>query len=101
MLRMVVGVSAVIHGLNSIRSAAWITGIAETASGALLVVGLLTPVAGMVVAAGAAVVVFSDAGWTNVSLVVLATAVVLLGPGAISVDSRLFGRKRIIIPKRR
>ena len=71
------------------------------ASGALLVIGLLTPVAGMVVAAGAAAVALADAGWTNVSLVVLAAAVVLLGPGAISVDSRLFGRKTIIIPRRR
>jgi uncharacterized membrane protein YphA (DoxX/SURF4 family) len=101
MLRMVVGLSAIIHGLNSIGSAASIIGIAEMASGALLVIGLLTPVAGMVVAAGAAAVALADAGWTNVSLVVLAAAVVLLGPGAISVDSRLFGRKTIIIPRRR
>jgi uncharacterized membrane protein YphA (DoxX/SURF4 family) len=101
MLRMVVGASAVIHGWNSIRSAAWITGSAEMASGALLVVGLLTPMAGLVVAAGAAAIAFSDARWTNVSLVFLATAVVLLGPGAFSVDSNLFGRKKIVIPRRR
>jgi hypothetical protein len=31
-------------------------------------------------------------------LMVLATAIALLGPGAFSIDSRLFGRREILIP---
>ena len=34
-------------------------------------------------------------------VVVIAVAVVCLGPGAFSVDARLFGRREIIIPKNR
>ncbi len=34
-------------------------------------------------------------------VVVIAVAVVCLGPGAFSVDARLFGRREIIIPKHR
>ena len=29
----------------------------------------------------------------------VATSIILLGPGAISVDARLFGRREIVIPK--
>jgi uncharacterized membrane protein YphA (DoxX/SURF4 family) len=110
MLRAAVGISAVIHGINCIRAAAWLAGIAEFAAGILLIIGLLTPLAGFVVAIGAAAVAFSpsasspnliEARWMNISLVVIATAIVLVGPGAISIDSLLFGRRRIVIPTRR
>jgi putative oxidoreductase len=111
MLRVAVGISAVIHGINCIRASAWITGIAELAAGILLVIGLLTPLAGFVVAIGAAEVAFSrfsisvtniiEARWMNVSLIVIAAAIIFMGPGAFSIDSLLFGRKKIVIPTRR
>jgi len=31
--------------------------------------------------------------------VILAAAIALLGPGAFSLDARLFGRREIVIPK--
>jgi putative oxidoreductase len=71
------------------------------AAGALLLlVGLWTPVAGVVVAIdelwSAFSIQFLQQGeqWLYVVLAVLAAAVAMLGPGAWSVDSRLFGRKR-------
>jgi putative oxidoreductase len=110
MLRAAVGISAVIHGINCIRTAAWLAGISEIAAGILLTLGLLTPVAGLVVAIGSAAVTFSrysissanivEARWMNASLVVIAIAIVLVGPGAISIDSLLFGRRKIVIPPR-
>jgi uncharacterized membrane protein YphA (DoxX/SURF4 family) len=111
MLRVAVGISSVVHGINCIRVAAWFLGISELAAGILLMIGLLTPLAGFVVAIGAAKVAFSrfsvppanlfEAKWMNVSLVVIAVAIILVGPGAMSVDSRLFGRRKIVIPNRR
>lgn len=69
------------------------------ATGLLLIAGLWTPV-------GAAVMVFLEL-WriisrhgdppTDILLCTLALAIALLGPGAWSVDARLFGWKRIEI----
>lgn len=69
------------------------------AAGLLLLVGLWTPVAGVLAA--------TAAGWHGVALPLdvradallgmLGIALVLLGPGAWSVDARLFGWKRLEI----
>lgn len=80
------------------------------AAGALLAIGLMTPVAGV---AGAVIVgaVASRAIHAPVSTVLHAgipvllletilIAVLLQGPGAFSIDARLFGRREIIIPLR-
>ncbi len=68
-------------------------GLLAIACAALLAAGLLTPVAG---ALGMLAVVFAD-GPSYAYLIVVAVAVVLLGPGAYSVDARLFGRREIVI----
>jgi uncharacterized membrane protein YphA (DoxX/SURF4 family) len=108
-LRAAVGGSAIIQGLNSIASSSSIVGIVEIASGALLVIGFLTPIAAVVIALSIAAAFsrfslpstnFGDSKWTNASLVIVCLAVALLGPGAISIDARLFGRREIIIPRR-
>jgi uncharacterized membrane protein YphA (DoxX/SURF4 family) len=109
-LRAAVGGSAIIQGLNSIASSALIVGILEIASGALVVIGFLTPIAAVVIGlsvGAAALAHFSlssvnlgDAKWMSASVVLLSAALALLGPGAISIDARLFGRREIIIPRR-
>jgi putative oxidoreductase len=38
--------------------------------------------------------------WMHILLGILSAALAMLGPGAWSVDARLFGRKRIEIPQR-
>jgi putative oxidoreductase len=71
-------------------------------AGALLLVGLWTPFAGVLIALAELGLAFwypSDP-WTHILLGALGAALAMLGPGAWSVDARLFGRKRIRIPQR-
>lgn len=70
--------------------------------GILLLVGLWTPVAGMIVALVELWIVFSRFGdpWIHVMLAVLSATLAMIGPGAWSIDARLYGRKRIEAPKR-
>jgi len=110
LLRIAIGGSAIIHGVNCIRAHSPAAGIVELASGVLLLIGFLTPIVSMLLALGAAAVAYGkfpvfSAGviedyWMNISVALIATAVVLLGPGSISVDARLFGRRKITIPRR-
>jgi uncharacterized membrane protein YphA (DoxX/SURF4 family) len=70
-------------------------------AGLLLLVGLWTPVAGSLAAIVNAWIAFSrllsHSGdpWIGVIQAVLGAALAMIGPGARSIDSRLFGRKHI------
>lgn len=65
---------------------------------ALLFIGLATPVAGMLDAAIQVGIMILDKHFDSSSLIALALGVALamLGPGAWSLDARVFGRKRIV-----
>jgi len=67
--------------------------------GVLVIVGLWTPVAAVLAAAIAAWNAFSNPGEAgfDVLLATLGVALALLGPGAWSIDARLFGWKRVEI----
>lgn len=71
--------------------------------GLLLVAGLWTPVVGSLVAILALWNASARTGdlWANLLLAALGAALALLGPGAYSMDARLFGWKRIDVPERR
>jgi uncharacterized membrane protein YphA (DoxX/SURF4 family) len=88
--------------------ATWLAGLLGLASGALLWIGFLTPLAGVVVGLEAAGIGLSllpacsrtlfDSYPSVVFGVAILVAIIVLGPGAYSVDARLFGRREIIIP---
>jgi putative oxidoreductase len=63
--------------------------------GLFILAGLWTPVAGALVAAVELWLVFSGGGdiWLPLMLVVFGSTLAMIGPGAWSVDARLFGRK--------
>lgn len=98
LLRVVIGLALVLcpHRIDDFA----------TAGGVLILVGCLTPLAGMGLAGGLTVAQYVSAPREppDLSLVLLVggcLALVLLGPGAWSVDAWLFGRREIVIPRRR
>jgi putative oxidoreductase len=97
------------HGITSVLEARPLTimvlEVAGAAIGILLLIGLWTPAAGTLVAMvklGIAFLgVWSHSGdpWIACMEAVLGAVLAMVGPGAWSVDARLFGRKRIDMPR--
>jgi putative oxidoreductase len=67
------------------------------AAGALIIAGLWTPVTGIVVSALQGWIVFyrPSGALMPIVLAVLGLSLAMIGPGAWSIDARLFGRKQI------
>jgi putative oxidoreductase len=72
-------------------------------SGMLLLAGLWTPVSGTLVAILGLWNLISQLGdpWANFLLATIGAALALVGPGAWSIDARLFGWRRIDIYNRK
>jgi putative oxidoreductase len=75
-------------------------------AGIFLLVGLWTPVVGGITAVVKVAIAFlyfahsTKDPWIPAIQAALGAALAMLGPGAWSVDARLFGRKRIDLPER-
>jgi uncharacterized membrane protein YphA (DoxX/SURF4 family) len=68
----------------------------------LLAIGLWTPIAGSLLAvAELSLLIFHfSSSSMDIVLAAIGAALAMIGPGAWSVDARLFGRKRIRLPQR-
>jgi putative oxidoreductase len=104
-LRAVTAIPVVQHGMAELWPASQplvMVQVVATGAAALLLAGLWTPVAGVLMAAAELCLAFSHPSdpWVHLLVGALGAALAMLGPGAWSVDARLFGRKRIQIPQR-
>jgi putative oxidoreductase len=102
---MLTGVALIHYGIVDLREAHQFvsTGpqIVAVGAGVLLLVGLWTPVTGALVAIAEVWIAFSRAGdpWIPIILATLGATLAMVGPGAWSIDARLFGRKHIDLSK--
>jgi uncharacterized membrane protein YphA (DoxX/SURF4 family) len=115
-LRAAIGVTLVAQGIAYLSDwrnpnvEMWAVGLLRVASGTLALIGYMTPLA---VAVGCLVSLAAWFPWfpstaqnlfvtrpATILTVPIAIAIVCLGPGAFSLDARLFGRREIIISKR-
>jgi uncharacterized membrane protein YphA (DoxX/SURF4 family) len=111
-LRAALGVALLIQGASYLRGPHHIVealcALTTIAGGVLLIIGFLTALVSALITLGAAGVALSllplgapdlfDTRLADVFAAAILLAVLLLGPGAFSVDARVFGRRQIIIP---
>lgn len=71
--------------------------IAGAVLGLFILAGLWTPITGALVATVEVWTAFSGSGspWISTILAILGGTLAMIGPGALSIDARLFGRKHI------
>lgn len=105
LLRISVGATILINAANHLG----IWSVRPLFAGAvlmagLLAIGLFTPVVAVLACLAAIANFVMGLGSTSLPLVfpvLNATAIALLGPGAYSLDARLFGRRVVVLPPRK
>jgi uncharacterized membrane protein YphA (DoxX/SURF4 family) len=106
-MRLVASFALVDHGITGLRGGPplerAVAYLLATGARVLLLAGLWTPFAGALAAVIELWCAFSRPGdpLTHILLLTLVAGLALVGPGAWSVDARLFGWKRINIPNRK
>jgi uncharacterized membrane protein YphA (DoxX/SURF4 family) len=106
LLRALVGVTLIAQivayvGSMKLSVLGWMVTALVLIIASCLLVGFMTPVAAIVIGLGAIALAASnvlDTNQTLLNMIVLTTAIALLGPGAFSIDARMFGRREILIP---
>ena len=115
LLRVLVGCSAALLGGGSLANGLDLSavtlalGMAALGSGVAVLVGLVTPAASLVAGVSAFLLALNSAPQLPLLeldsvmaayVAAVAAALVLLGPGAYSLDARFFGRRVILIPNK-
>ena len=111
LLRMFLATALLYSGVTGLLTISGTIVVAQeliaAAGGLLLLAGLWTPMAGTLVTLDEVWIAFSSYfswrgdTWLHISLAILAASVAMLGPGAWSIDARLFGRKRFDVDRPR
>jgi uncharacterized membrane protein YphA (DoxX/SURF4 family) len=114
LLRAVVGAALVAHGVLCLVSSDRITLVVSVStallllSGGCLLIGFLTPILSLLGGLECLGIVWSwfpfqllspfESKLALAPIIAMSVAIALLGPGAFSLDARLFGWKEIVIP---
>jgi uncharacterized membrane protein YphA (DoxX/SURF4 family) len=113
LFRLVIGGVTVSFAVRWIAGSAertpyvWAIGILAVVCGAMLVVGFMTLAAGVLASFGIVAISFSaqafssatfPAATLNLLTAILALGLALTGPGAFSIEGRLYGRREIVVP---
>ena len=87
-----------VHTSVVVALLAFVTGLA-------LIIGFITPIASVLLAAGALLLTVDlsvlghlplfESGVARLEFIVMSVALIFLGPGALSLDARLYGRREI------
>jgi hypothetical protein len=97
--RLVTGIALLSVGIAQLKTPAaslMIPEVTGAALGLFILAGLWTPAAGTLVAAVELWIVLAGGNiWMSLMLAVFGGTLAMIGPGAWSIDARLFGRKRI------
>jgi len=98
--RLLVGAALVHSATAAPGGTAAVPEVIGALAGVLLIAGLWTPVAGVVAGCAEMWIVLSSPAhiWNCAILAVWAVTLALIGPGAWSMDARLFGRKHYAPP---
>lgn len=100
MLRAAVGLQLLVES-GCGGATPWWWALLELVLVLVLAIGVVTPVAAFI-SAGFQVGCMVHADWPHAAALMIATvtaiALVLMGAGAYSVDARLFGRRRLVVP---
>lgn len=113
LLRAVLGIAIVVHAGWFVRGpgtspVSWLLGLSGLASGCMLLIGFLTPLASLIVGLDVIGISLSDLPFNGIATfdswlalifgLTILIALVGTGPGRFSVDARVFGQREIIIP---
>ncbi len=101
MQRLLVGAASLYCAAAPPASTVAVPQVIAALGGLLLIAGLWTPLAGVVVACAETWVALSSVAHAGVpaALAVLGATLALIGPGEWSVDARLYGRKHYVPPE--
>ena len=106
LLRVLVAVSVIVQAIayvvaTSLSVTGWMVAVLVVASSACLLLGFVTPIAAVLIGLASLTLALSTVpSIQSLDITVLAVVIGLLGPGAFSIDARMFGRREILIPRR-
>jgi uncharacterized membrane protein YphA (DoxX/SURF4 family) len=105
LLRLLAGGALIDRGIAAMSAEAptvpVVLQIVGAAAGLLLLGGLWTPVVGVLAGMVEAWIAFNQPGtqWLAIMVAGLGISLAMIGPGAWSIDARLYGRKQILPPE--